>query len=108
MDEIFLETNVQIYKTLELAAAMLRHVNISAILFSFALLYVLMLRKWHFEKLVSFLVILFLLFIAFVRIEFYLTTVFGASEDGSLIFGLERTMMAIVAGVIFLYHAAIK
>jgi|GEM_PF-958707 len=108
MDGIILEINQQLVLTVDLLKNFLKDVNMSTVFLSLILLYALFLHRWNFEKILSFLVVMFLLFVLFVRADFFLKTILGTSEEASMIFGLEHIVFGLVAGVIFLYHAAIK
>ncbi len=108
MDGILIEINQQLCLTVTLIKNISKDINISTFFLSLALLYALFLHRWEFEKILSFFATIFLLFILFVRADFYLKMTLGTSDESALIFGLERVIFGIVAGVVFLYHAAIK
>lgn len=107
MGQILFEIKNQIYETISMSLAFLKHFNAPTLLLSIGLLYALFLRKWPLKKILSFMLIVLLLFILLVRTEALLPTVCGA-ENMQMTSGLARTIFMILIGIIIIYNTAIK
>ncbi|MDD5137985.1 MAG: hypothetical protein PHG72_04110 [Candidatus Omnitrophica bacterium] len=107
MNKILFDLKNQIYETAMLVVGFCKNINPYVAGAVFLTLYLVVLRKWMFSKILSFCVTIFLLFIFYIRIENVLLTTF--SQDAtSFTVGVFRTVSVIIAGIILLYYAAVK
>lgn len=107
LDKILFEIKDQIYLTIILAKDFFKTVNISTVLMSLGLVYVVVLRKWPIPKLLSFFLFLGLLFVALIRVEALFLTTFGV-EGSKVSIGISRFVFLIIAAVVLIYNALIK
>jgi hypothetical protein len=107
MEKILFEIKDQIYQTITLSCDFLKHLDTATLLLSIGLLYALFLRKWPLRKILSFVLIVLLLFILLVRTETLLTAV-GGADNMQMTVGLARTVFIILVGLILIYNTAIK
>lgn len=107
LDKILFEIKDQIYLTIILARDFFKTVNISTILLSLGLVYIVILRRWPLRKILSFFLFLALLFIVLVRLEAFFLASFGA-EGSKVSIGISRMVSLILAAVALIYNAAIK
>ena len=107
MNKILFEIKSQLYETAVLVVGFCKNINpyvAGAVLLA---LYLVVFRKWMFNKILSFCLTIFLLFVLYVRMENVLLVTF-AQEASSFTVGVFRTVSCIVAGMILLYYAAVK
>jgi len=107
VDKFFAVIFEQISYTAQLINTFFKGINITTLLLSIAVIYVIFLRKWMLRKIISFSSVLFLFFILLVRVEAYLTATFGAESSQTSI-GISRTVFLIIASVVLIYNTAIK
>ena len=107
MEKIIFEIRNQIFVTITLCKDFLQGTNWFFVLGVGVISYILFLRHWDFKKLLSFLFVLFLLFILLVRTEAFIKTALKASES-FFILGVERGVFGIIAAAVLIYHVAIK
>ena len=103
MNDILFEIKNQIYETVILCQQFLKNVNLSTVLFSLGFLYIIFMRKWDFKKILSFFLVLLLLFVLLVRFEMFLTLT-QDKETSSLPIAIGRTIFFIVVALVFIYH----
>ena len=107
MEKIIFEIKSQIYDTIVLLKDYLKHIPLTSLIASIVLLYVIFLRKWTLNKILSFFFVIFLLLVLLVRLEAFLLAMLD--HEGSQIgIGIIHILFFIAASVTFLYHAAVK
>lgn len=106
MPNIGFEIKNQIYETVILCIAFfkkLNYISIGAIVLALAVFFF---HRWEFKRIISLFVSMFVLVIAYVRLEALFLATFSpdASSLGVIVL---RIVSVFIAGVIFLYHAAV-
>lgn len=107
MDKILFDLKNQIYETTVLVVAFCKNISPFMAGGTLLALYIVVFRKWMFNKILSFCLTMFLLFIFYIRIDNLLLTFFS-QEASSFSVAIFRMFSVIVAGAILLYYATVK
>lgn len=107
MEKIIFEIKNQIFETICLTQEYFKKLNLVPILLALVLFYIIFLRKWEFKKTISFLFIVFILFIVLVRTEDFLFSTFGA-EGSFFSIDVARIVFLFISAIVFIYNATIK
>lgn len=108
MDSFFFAVKDQIYQTMTLTVEFYRKVPILPALVVLAVVFFVFFRRWETRKIISLFFTLFFLSLLFVRVENFFIHAPMSPEGSDMAVGITRIVTAIIAVIVFLYHASVS